>query len=178
MKMRILVAPAAIVLLTLPAMGQDTASATGSFVNADGAEAGTVTLTQDGSSVTISGQLTGIAEGEHGFHFHTVGECDPAAAFESAGDHFNPTGSQHGMENPEGPHAGDLPNVTAAADGNVTVDLTTDMISLTEGDPAYIFDTDGTALVLHADPDDMMTDPSGNSGDRIACAVIEAPAAP
>jgi Cu-Zn family superoxide dismutase len=78
------------------------------------------------------------------------------------------------MENPEGPHAGDLMNITAGEDGTVAVELTTDMISLAEGDdPASVFDDDGTALVVHADPDDMVTDPSGNSGDRIACAVIE-----
>ena len=82
------------------------------------------------------------------------------------------------MENPEGPHAGDLPNVTAADDGSVTVDLTTDMISVTAGDPAYVFDADGSALVIHAGPDDNVTDPAGNSGDRLACAVIEANTAP
>lgn len=133
-------------------------------------------MNQGEDGVTIVGNLTGIPAGEHGFHFHAVGDCDAAAAFESAGDHFNPAAHQHGLKNPEGPHAGDLPNVAAAEDGSVAINLTTDLISLTEGDPAYVFDTDGTALMLHADPDDMKTDPSGNSGDRIACAVVvEAP---
>jgi superoxide dismutase, Cu-Zn family len=162
--------------LILPAAAQDQAGATATFMNAEGAELGVVTLTQGEGSVSISGELTGVPAGEHGFHFHQTGDCDAATMFESAGSHFNPTEHQHGLENPEGPHAGDLPNVTATEAGTVTVDLSTDMISLTEGDPAYVFDDDGTALVLHADADDNVTDPSGNSGDRIACAVIEAAA--
>lgn len=174
MKITTLLAPAAILFLAAPAYSQE---AIASFIDSQGAEIGSVTLTHGDGGVTIEGELTGVAAGEHGFHFHAVGDCDPASAFESAGDHFNPTDHQHGLENPQGPHAGDLPNVTAAEDGIVAIDLTTDMISLTEGDPAYVFDADGTALVVHADPDDMVTDPAGNSGDRIACAVIEAPAA-
>jgi Cu-Zn family superoxide dismutase len=160
--------------LILPVSAQDQAGATGTFINADGAELGVVTLTGTESGVSISGELEGIPAGEHGFHFHQTGDCDAATQFESAGSHFNPTDHQHGLENPEGPHAGDLPNVTATEAGAVTLDLSTDTISLTEGDPAYVFDEDGTALVLHANADDNVTDPSGNSGDRIACAVIEA----
>jgi len=173
MKITTILAPAAILFLTVPAYAQE---ATASFIDGEGTEIGRVTLTQGDGGVGIAGDLVGIPVGEHGFHFHTVGDCDPAGAFESAGGHFNPTDHQHGLENPQGSHAGDLPNVTGAQDGAMAVDLTTDMISLTEGDPAYVFDADGTALVVHADPDDMVTDPSGNSGDRIACAVIEAPA--
>ena len=162
--------------LIVPALAQDQASATASFINAEGLEIGTASLTQGDGEVSISGELTGVSAGEHGFHFHQTGDCDASAAFESAGSHFNPTEHQHGTENPEGPHAGDLPNVTATEAGTVALDLSTDMISLDEGDDAYIFDEDGTALVLHADADDYATDPSGNSGDRIACAVIEAAA--
>lgn len=171
MKIIGMLAPAAMLFLTVPAFSQE---ATASFVNSEGAEIGSVTLTQSDSGVAIAGNLTGIPAGEHGFHFHAVGDCDSASAFETAGDHFNPTQHQHGLENPQGPHAGDLPNVTAGADETVDVDLTTEMISLVEGDPAYVFDADGTALVIHAEPDDMKTDPSGSSGDRIGCAVIEA----
>ncbi|WP_303989577.1 superoxide dismutase family protein [Devosia ginsengisoli] len=174
MKITTVLAPAAIFVLAMPTHAQD---ATASFIDSDGAQVGSVTLTRGDGGVTIEGHLMGISAGEHGFHFHATGDCDPGSAFESAGDHFNPTDHQHGLENPQGPHSGDLPNVTAAEDGTVAVDLTTDMISLTEGDPAYVFDADGTALVVHAGPDDMVTDPSGNSGDRIACAVIGAPAA-
>lgn len=174
MRLQTLLVPTAIALMALPAGGQEPASATAAFLDIEGAEIGTVTLSQTEAGVSIAGNLTEIAVGDHGFHFHETGNCDASTAFESAGKHFNPTAHEHGIENPAGPHAGDLPNVTAAQDGSVSVDLTTELISLIEGDTAYVFDGDGTSLVLHADPDDMQTDPSGNSGDRIACAVIEA----
>lgn len=173
---RIALGAATALALIAPAMAQESAMAT--FMDTEGMEIGSVTLTQGEGSVSMTGELTGVSPGDHGFHFHETGDCDGASGFESAGSHFNPTSHQHGLENPEGPHAGDLPNVTAGDDGTVAVDLTTDMISLTEGDPAYVFDADGTALVLHAGPDDQVTDPSGNSGDRIACAVIEANTTP
>lgn len=160
--------------LAVPTIAQEPATAMATFMDAAGAEVGSVTITQGNGSVTITGELTGQTAGEHGFHFHENGNCDGASKFESAGKHFNPTDHKHGLENPDGPHAGDLPNVSAADDGTVAVDLTTDMISLTEGDPTYVFDADGTALVIHAAADDNVTDPSGNSGDRVACAVIEA----
>ena len=175
---RLALSAATTLALILPAMAQDPASAMANFMSADGTEIGSVTLAQGDGAVTVSGELAGITPGEHGLHFHQTGDCDGVSGFESAGGHFNPTDHQHGLENPEGPHAGDLPNVTAAEDGTVAVDLTTDLISLTEGDPAYVFDDDGTALVIHADPDDNMTDPSGNSGDRVGCAVIEANTTP
>ncbi|QQR40150.1 superoxide dismutase family protein [Devosia rhizoryzae] len=161
-------------LLATPVVAQE---AQGTFIDLNGAEAGTVSLTQDGDSVAISGHVMGLEPGEHGIHFHTTGDCDSAAKFESAGGHFNPTEHQHGLENPEGTHAGDLPNATFDADGMAMLDLSTDTISLTEGEDGYVFDEDGTALIIHADPDDQMTDPSGNSGDRLVCAVLEAPAA-
>lgn len=175
---RLVLSAATTLALILPTMAQDSATAIANFMSTDGTEIGSVTLTQGDGTVTVSGELTGITPGQHGFHFHQTGDCDGAGGFESAGSHFNPTDHQHGLENPEGPHAGDLPNVTAAEDGTVAVDLTTDLISLAEGDPAYVFDDDGTALVIHADADDNMTDPSGNSGDRIGCAVIEAAPTP
>lgn len=178
MKTTILLMSAATLFAAIPASAQEASSAIANFIDLDGIQIGSVTLTQGNEGIAISGDLSGITAGEHGFHFHAVGDCDPAAAFDTAGDHFNPTEHQHGMENPQGPHAGDLPNIAAAEDETVAVDLTTDMISLTEGDPAYVFDADGTALMIHANPDDMKTDPSGNSGDRVACAVIEAASAP
>ena len=148
--------------------------ATANFVDAEGLDLGTVTLTSAEGGVAITGHVMGIEPGEHGFHFHEVGDCDGSAAFESAGAHFNPTSHKHGMENPVGPHAGDLPNLTADAQGMVNIEATSNMVSLTEGEDGYVFDADGTALMIHANPDDNRTDPSGNSGDRIACAVIEA----
>ena len=174
----ILLSSALALALVLPAMAQEAGTAMATFIDAAGTEVGSVTLTQGGDGVTISGMLEGMTPGEHGFHFHETGDCDGASKFESAGKHFNPTAHKHGMENPEGPHAGDLPNVTADDTGMVMVELTSDTISLDEGDPAYVFDADGTALVIHAAADDNVTDPSGNSGDRVACAVIEANTAP
>ena len=174
----ILLSSALALALVLPAMAQEPGTAMATFTDAAGAEVGSVTLTQGETGVAISGMLEGMTPGEHGLHFHETGDCDGASKFESAGGHFNPTAHKHGMENPAGPHAGDLPNVTADDTGMVMVELESDMISLTEGDPAYVFDADGTALVIHAAVDDNVTDPSGNSGDRVACAVIEANTAP
>ena len=164
--------------LTLPAAAQDAAvpapGAIARFIDANGQSVGAVTLTQAITGVHVSGALTGMTPGDHGLHFHETGSCDDATAFESAGGHFNPTEHQHGLDNPDGPHAGDLPNVTAAADGTTPVELDTNLVSLIDGQPGYVFDADGTALVIHAGPDDYKTDPAGNSGDRVACAVIEA----
>jgi Cu-Zn family superoxide dismutase len=106
----------------------------------------------------------------HGIHFHAVGRCDPPD-FMSAGDHFNPTNRQHGQRNPQGPHAGDLPNLTVEANGTATYQATNALVTLGPGANSLL-DADGSALVIHADPDDDVTDPAGNSGGRIACAVI------
>ena len=106
----------------------------------------------------------------HGLHIHTVGACTPD--FAAVGGHFNPTTAQHGLDNPSGPHAGDLPNLEIDADGNGTYEATTTLVTLDQGDNS-LFDSDGSALVIHADPDDLITDPAGNSGDRIACGIIE-----
>jgi Cu-Zn family superoxide dismutase len=101
-----------------------------------------------------------------------VGSCEPTA-FTSAGGHLNPGGRQHGLENPAGPHAGDMPNLTADASGRAVVDITTDRVSLDAAGP--LFDADGTAIVVHAAPDDNRTDPAGNAGARVACGVITRP---
>jgi len=130
---------------------------------------GTLTLAETSAGVAISGRLTGLPPGVHGFHVHAVGRCEPPD-FTSAGGHWNPTGRSHGMNNPAGPHLGDLPNLTVASDSSTSVQVTTPGGSL-RGDNA-ILDTDGSALVIHAGPDDYQTDPSGNSGNRIACGVV------
>lgn len=117
-------------------------------------------------------EFTGASGGEHGIHIHEVGQCEPPG-FESAGDHFNPTQQQHGLNNPEGPHAGDLPNIEVDGEGSASYETTSDRITLEAGERS-ILDEDGSALVIHANPDDQATDPSGNSGDPIACGVIAA----
>ena len=109
-------------------------------------------------------------------HIHAVGRCE-GPAFATAGGHFNPTAAQHGLSNPLGPHAGDLPVLFVTADGSGTVATVTPLVSLADGVLNSLFDADGSALVIHAANDDHMTDPTGGSGDRIACGVIGRPAA-
>lgn len=137
---------------------------------ANGAPAGKAFLTAAGDKLTISIAALGLPQGIHGTHLHMVGSCD-GPAFTSAGGHLNPAGHQHGTLNPSGSHLGDLPNLTANSIGvgAVSAELKGARVSL-EG---AIFDGDGTAVVIHADPDDYKTDPSGNSGTRIACGVIK-----
>ncbi len=137
--------------------------------DASGTLVGTVTLTQEAGGVRLSGSFSSLPAGDHGIHVHAVGSCSPD--FAAAGPHFNPAGKQHGTQNPTGAHAGDLPNLTIRADGTGTYDQVNAMLSLAAG-PSSVFDADGSAVVVHADPDDYMTDPSGNSGARVACGVV------
>jgi Cu-Zn family superoxide dismutase len=118
----------------------------------------------------LVGAMTGISAGKHGIHVHQVGRCD-APSFESAGAHFNPFGKQHGLGNPMGSHAGDAPNIEADATMRANVDVT--FANATLGSAFNtLFDADGSAVVVHAAEDDQRTDPSGNSGARIACGVL------
>jgi superoxide dismutase, Cu-Zn family len=117
--------------------------------------------------VHIKGTLAGLRAGVHGIHLHAVGSCT-GPAFTSAGPHINPNSMHHGLDNPQGPHAGDLPNMTVGSNGVANVDVTTKRVSL-----AALKDADGSAIVVHADPDDQRSDPAGNSGARVACGVIQ-----
>lgn len=146
------------------------ATATADLRDAQGRTVATATLVQDGGEVDITMNATNLPPGPHGFHLHETGTCTPPD-FTSAGGHFAPQSRQHGFENPAGPHAGDLPNLDVAADGTARVTIENERVTLTGG-PASLFDADGTALVVHAGPDDYRTDPSGDSGARIACGVI------
>ena len=143
------------------------------LVGASGQSVGTVTAYQTAGGVTFRLEASGLPHGVHGIHVHAVGRCD-APDFKSAGSHWNPANRKHGTSNPAGPHAGDLPNVTVAANGVLSGTVTVAGADLTTpaGVPGALLDGDGAALVLHAKADDYMTDPSGNSGDRIACAVL------
>ncbi len=139
--------------------------------DAAGQMVGTVTLAQNGPAVNVKGTFSNLPGGVHGIHFHAVGTCTPD--FAAAGGHYNPLGKQHGLENPVGAHAGDLANLTINADGTGTYDYTTELVTLGTGQNS-LFDADGTALIIHANADDYKTDPTGNSGGRIACAVVPA----
>jgi len=138
------------------------------IVNAAGQSVGSVRMWETPGGVTFRVAASGLPHGNHGIHVHAVGRCD-GPKFDSAGPHWNPGGAKHGFNNPAGPHRGDLPNLTVAANGVVN-----DAVSLAGGSIATMLDADGAALVVHAAPDDYATDPSGNSGERIACAVISA----
>jgi Cu-Zn family superoxide dismutase len=138
--------------------------------NAGGQTVGTATFTQVGSAVRIVLEMRDVPAGAKGVHVHAVGKCDPPD-FTTAGSHFNPGGRQHGTLNPQGSHAGDLPNITIAADGTGRLESTAQQLTLLGGTNS-VFDADGSALVVHAAPDDFRTDPTGNSGARIACGVI------
>jgi Cu-Zn family superoxide dismutase len=137
--------------------------------DANGTTIGEATLEQKGDSVRIAATFTGLPAGSHAFHIHEVGKCEPP--FETAGGHFNPTGKQHGKDNAQGPHAGDLPNVEATSSGRAKVQATARGVAL-EGGTNALLDADGAALIVHEKADDYKTDPAGGAGKRIACGVV------
>ena len=144
------------------------------LINTSGQSIGSVRAWQTAGGVTFRIDAAGLPHGVHGLHVHAIGRCDPPD-FASAGPHWNPTGRRHGMNNPAGPHAGDLPNIEVAADGvaGATVTLPGAVLVGAPGRGGSLIDADGAALVVHAQADDYATDPSGNSGARIACAVLQ-----
>src|SRR3954452_18874829 len=146
---------------------EPTGGAPMALVNTSGQSVGTVRAWQTAGGVSLRIDAAGLPHGIHGIHVHSVGRCDPPD-FASAGSHWNPLGRQHGMNNPAGPHAGDLPNVDVAANGVLGATVTVPGASM-----ASLLDADGASIVIHAAADDYVTDPSGNSGGRIACAVLQ-----
>src|SRR5438876_8461424 len=154
---------------------QNTASAaTAIKYNVSGAPIGTAQIWQEKNGlVHVEIASISLPGGTHGIHFHEVAKCDGSTtpAFSSAGAHYNPMGKEHGLQNPNGPHAGDNPNIVIPATGVGNVAFSTDRVTLTPGTTS-LFDADGSSLVIHVNADDQLTNPSGNSGGRIGCGVM------
>jgi len=155
----------------LPVSGESTKSVVVPIINTEGNEIGNVSFMESGDGVTVSIQAEGLPPGVKGIHVHEKGVCTPPD-FTSAGSHFNPTHKEHGFDNPKGFHLGDLPNIEVDASGKVSAEVTTAEFTMKPGATNSILDSDGSALVIHEKADDYKTDPSGNSGVRIACAAI------
>jgi Cu-Zn family superoxide dismutase len=166
------VALASIVTLTalalVPATARAEASAT--LRDASGKKVGEVQLRETPRGVLLHVQLEGLPPGKHAFHVHEHGRCE--GTFDSAGGHFEPKGRAHGYLNPNGSHAGDLPNVVVSADGKADLEMMSAELRLASGS-GELFDDDGAAVIVHAGPDDYASDPAGNAGGRIACGVLE-----
>ena len=165
----------ALALLAFPALanaqndGAERASAI--LKNSAGEIIGFAFFTEDARGlVHVNVHVKGISPGQHGIHIHAVGMCTPD--FLAARGHYNPLGKEHGLDSPAGPHAGDLPNLTVNEDGVGHLNAKTDRVTVSPG-PTTLFDTDGSALIIHAMPDDQLTQPIGGSGARIACGIIE-----
>jgi Cu-Zn family superoxide dismutase len=159
-----------------PALAQSqTQGAKAELKDAQGRNIGTAVFAPGPTGVNLQVQVSGFttaAPGEHGIHIHAVARCE-ADAFTSAGGHFNPNTKKHGLNSSEGHHAGDMPNITFDASGNATYQTVVQGITLAAG-PTSLMDADGSALVIHAGPDDQVTDPAGNSGARIVCGELAA----
>ncbi len=152
----------------LPAAAQ-TARAT--LKDTNGKDVGSAMLTQTPGGVLIAVSVKGLPAGEHAFHVHAVGKCEPP--FTSAGGHFNPRSKKHGLMAADGHHAGDMPNLHIPASGELAIEVLNSDITLDKGKPNSVFDADGSALVIHANKDDYKTDPTGEAGGRIVCGVLE-----
>lgn len=162
---RITVCAAVVALGAAMADAQETAGATAEIKTLDGQSVGQAHIQETTNGLIVTAEFSGLPEGAHGFHIHAVGQCEPP--FKSAGGHFNPDGHQHGMKNPQGKHAGDLPNIHVPASGGATVEHFAQGLTLDD-----LFGEGGTSLVVHAKADDYATDPAGDAGDRIACGVV------
>ncbi len=180
MKSKIWAVTGAALIGTAGCMTDDGATASGTsdgpvaaLVAPDGSPRGTVRVIQVHGAAAFRVEAENLPPGVHGAHIHAVGRCDPPG-FASAGPHWNPSARQHGRENPAGAHFGDAPNITIGSDGRGSLEFEIPGVWVRRGTSPMI-DADGAAFVIHANADDYRTDPSGNSGDRIACAVLRYP---
>lgn len=171
MRMRDVALLSALFISTVAFAQDSPSSAHADFINSQGQKVGTAHLTQTADGVKIDAEVAHLAPGTHAFHIHAVAKCD-LPDFKSAGGHFNPTGKQHGKDNPLGSHAGDMMNFEVKADGSAHFSVVNAAVTLGSG-PNSLFHDGGTALVIHEKADDYKTDPTGNAGNRVACGVIE-----
>ncbi len=166
--------PAALAAQNAPD-GPPPVRATFAVIDSTGGRIGQVTAVQDPGGVVLQVLVSTLSPGPHGMHLHAAPACEPPG-FLSAAGHYNPTGRKHGRDNPEGPHAGDLPNLEVQPDGSGRAQVRLEGVTLTAG--PHSIGIPGTALVIHATKDDGVTDPTGNAGPRLACAVLGVGAAP
>jgi Cu-Zn family superoxide dismutase len=159
-----------VLFASLPILATAAPTATATLRDAAGKTVGTATLTPAQGGVKVSVTVSGVTPGPHGFHVHAVGKCE-GPDFKSAGGHFNPGSREHGLENPKGAHTGDMPNLSVGPDGTGKGEFLARGATLEPG-AGSLFPEGGTAVVLHAAPDDMKSDPAGNAGARIACGVV------
>lgn len=147
------------------------------MVGNDGSEMGTVQLSETSAGILLNLDIKGLTpDGEHAIHIHETGDCSPQETFENAGGHYNPEAKSHGLQHPEGHHAGDMPNLKPDANGAIQTRILNQSVTLhdaaAEEGSNTVFDEDGSAIVIHAGADDHMSQPSGAAGSRIACGVI------
>ena len=159
----------ATVLASMTVSATDRAGA--EILNAEGSVVGKATFEQTPHGVLMYIEAAGLPPGGHGIHLHTVGTCTPD--FSAAKGHINPEGVKHGLRNPDGPDNGDLPNLYVAADGSAKAEFFTTRVSVVEGDAPALLDEDGSAVIIHDQPDDHMTQPIGGAGGRIGCGIIK-----
>jgi Cu-Zn family superoxide dismutase len=169
-RLNVLALVGALSLLSCTANATEQGRARAEIKNAQGKSVGTASFRETKDGLLIIVNAKGLPEGLHAVHIHSTGQCE-GPVFTSAGGHFNPMNKKHGLKNPDGPHAGDLPDMYVNKDGAGRYEALMESLTLGTGETS-VFDSDGSAIVIHATADDNMSDPTGNSGDRIACGVI------